>query len=111
MSTNKKGSTLIELLVGFMILGTIGVLLLSFLHRNPMSQKTHLQNTGREFTKRTLLLMTELKDSVYIYTDTLGVDWKTILKIEQDNEEICVKAYSIRHEKDTTRTLTYCTFP
>lgn len=111
MNTNKKGATLIELLVGFVILGTTGVLILSFLHRNPMSQKTHIQNTGREFSKRTLLLMKEPKDTVYIYTDNLGVVWQTILKTEQDNEEICVKAYSVRNNQDSTRTLTYCTYP
>ena len=55
--------------------------------------------------------MKEPKDTIYIYTDSLGVVWQTILKTEQDNEEICVKAYSVRNNQDSTRTLTYCTYP
>lgn len=111
MNFVKKGSTLIELLVGFAMLGVSGALLLGFLHRNPMSQKAPLENTGREYSKRTLLLITESKDTIYEYKDTLGVLWETLVQVQEGKDEVCIKAFSVRKKNDTTRTLTYCKYP
>ncbi|MDR1760357.1 MAG: hypothetical protein LBR60_07515 [Fibrobacter sp.] len=111
MNTGKKGAVFIEILVGFAILGTVGVLLLGFLHRNPMSQKAYVENSGRELTKRTLLLMPHFIDTVYSHQDVLGgAPWQTIVTVSREGEEICAKAFSVRMERDTTRSLTYCKF-
>lgn len=99
-----------ELLVGFAVLGTVGILLLGFLHRNPMSQKAYFNDRGRELTKRTLLLMDFPKDTVFDYTDSLGVFWQTFTVVVQEGEEYCTTAFSVRLQKDTTRSLTYCRY-
>ncbi len=110
MNTGKKGAVFIEILVGFAILGTVGVALLGFLHRNPMSQRAYVENTGRELTKRTLFLIPHFIDTVYSHQDALGAPWQTIVTISREGDEICAKAFSVRLERDTTRSLTYCKF-
>ena len=113
MKYAKKGMTLIEVLVGIAILGGAGSLLLGFLYRNPMSQRAYTENYGTKLSQTQLYRAWASRnphDTLLGHKDSLGVNWSTILKVLEDNDEKCISATSVRLGKDTTRTLNLCLY-
>ena len=105
--------TLIEVLVGIAILGGAGVLLMGFLYRNPMTHLAYTRNYGDKLSRTQLYrswASGNPHDTLLEHRDSMGVDWTTIVKTIRDGNENCVSATSVRHGKDTTRTLYLCLY-
>lgn len=106
----KNGSTLVEVLVSFAILTSVGVFTVGFLYRNSTTNKAWLDNYGQELSKIVLLTTPIANDTITTHTDDRGFSWETIITVTKDTEESCYSAISIRNKSDTTRTLHYCTY-
>ena len=108
---NKKGSTLVEVLVSFAILTTTGVMLMGYLYPNKVTQKVWVDDYGNYLSKLNLYLNEDLqKDTMILHTDSLGVLWETLINAQTVGDETCYKATSIRNKTDTTRTLYKCEY-
>jgi len=107
---SKIGSTLIEVLVSFAILTSMGVFTVGFLYRNSITNKAWLNNYGQELSKIVLLGTPITNDTLITHTDNSGFSWETIVTVIKDAEESCYRATSVRQKSDTTRTLHYCIY-
>lgn len=107
---SKIGSTLVEVLVSFAILTSMGVFTVGFLYRNSITNKAWLNNYGQELSKIVLLATPITNDTLITHTDESGFSWETVITVIKDAEESCYRASSVRHKSDTTRTLHYCTY-
>ena len=107
---SKIGSTLIEVLVSLAILTSTGMLVTGFLFRNSTTNKAWIDNYGQELSKIVLLTKPIANDTIVTHYDASGNSWETIIKANKDQDESCFSAVSIRHKKDTTRTLHYCKY-
>lgn len=107
----KKGVTLIEVLLSFAILTTSGVMLMSYLYPNKMTQKAWVDDYGHNLSKLNLYLYEGLeKDTTIVHRDSVGVEWETLITAQNSGDETCYKAVSIRNKVDTTRTLYKCEY-
>lgn|SRR5574344_539480 len=98
-----NGSTFVEVLISLAILGTAGVFLLSFLHRNAVTAKAWHSDYATELSRETLLSDIALKDSTYGHIDANGLAWNTRIHVSKDGNEICLSAETFRSiDKDSS---------
>ena len=110
-SKYKKGVTLIEVLLSFAILTTSGVMLMSYLYPNKITQKAWIDDYGHNLSKQNLYLNEGLeKDTILVHRDSIGIEWETLITAQNSGDEICYKAISIRNKADTTRALYKCEY-
>lgn len=108
---NKKGVTLVEVLVSFAILTTTGTFLMGYLYPNKMTQKAWIDDYGHNLSKLNLYLNEGLeKDTILVHRDSIGIEWETLITAQNSGDEICNKAISIRNKADTTRALYKCEY-
>lgn len=108
---NKKGVTLVEVLVSFAILTTTGTFLMGYLYPNKMTQKAWIDDYGHNLSKLNLYLNEGLEnDSIIEHRDSIGVEWETVITVHNSGDETCYRATSIRNKVDTTRTLYKCEY-
>lgn len=109
----KKGSTLMEVLISFAIMGTVGVSLLGFQYRSPMSEKAYHDDYGRELSKLSLYRARDgliAHDTLLEYRDSLGVPWIVQLHVITEIEERCFYAVADHLGEKASRKLSFCTY-